>query len=50
LVPRIAKATIKTTKRSATARVESSPLSPEVPIGSPEEVIAKLKVESLAVL
>ena len=50
LVPRVAKAAIKTTKRSATARVESSPLSPEVPIGSPEEVMAKLKVESLAVL
>jgi hypothetical protein len=50
LVPRIAKAAIKTTKRSATARVESNPLSPEVPIGSPEEVMAKVKEGSVAVL
>ena len=48
--PRVAKATSKTATSRATARVESKPLSPDVPMGSPDEVAAKLKLESLAVL
>ena len=40
--PMVAKATSKTAMSRATARVESKPLSPEVPMGSPEEVATKL--------